>query len=224
MPQALRAVSSGTFLYEDSQQLQSSAVIWSLIEGKHRRVRGILCYLINRMSKSHCMVPFLKMTYRRLTTVSLPVKIPRICLQIPQIAREAGYIYLGHYIAQGSIISNPIFLVRSAQPPSMTLLLALKALHIFMQDNVYCICGIQQSNSQHVICDLTQHSIPLSSRIIGLSVFRLVLLWFCSLSVYWLCINKRQLRLCCALKMQLYGKICLRNHWKLDAPSLHIKK
>lgn len=176
------------------------------------------------MRKSHCMIPFLKMTYRSLTTASPPVKIPRICLQIPQIAREAGYTYIGHYIAQGSIISNPIFLVCSPQPHSMTLLLALKVLRIFMQDKVYCICWIQLSNSQQVICDLTEHSIPLSSRITDLSVFRLAHLWFCSLSVYWLCINKRQLRLCCALKMQLYGKICLKNHCKLYAPSLHIKK
>jgi len=69
-------------------------------------------------------VPFLKMTYRRLTTGSFPVKIPRICLQIPQIAREAGYTYLGHYSAQGSILSNPIFLVCSPHPHSTTLSLS----------------------------------------------------------------------------------------------------
>lgn len=176
MPQALKAVlSSAAFLYEDSQQLKSCAVIWSLTEGKHTRVRETLRYLI-RMSKCHCTVPFLKMTYRKLTIVSLPVKIPRICLQIPQIASEAGYTYLGHYLAQGSIISNPIFLVCSSQAHSMTLLLALKVSHIFTQDEVYCICWTQQSNSRQVIRDLTEHSIPLNSGIIGLSVFRLVYL------------------------------------------------
>lgn len=122
MPWALRAVLSwGTFLYEDSQQLRSCAVIWSLIEVKHVRVRGTLCYLTNRMSKSHYMVPVLKITYRRLTTVSLAIRISRIRLQIPGTAREAGHTYLGHYVARGSIIYNPIFLVCCSQPHPMTL-------------------------------------------------------------------------------------------------------
>lgn len=161
------------FLYEDSQQQESCAVIGSLIAGKHKIVKGTLRYLLIAWVHLTVCCRF----QRWLTEGSLSITFSK--------DSQNSFANSSHHKRSSMYISRTLYSSRlnlilfwsfsSAFPKlALSLSLALKVLCVFIQDKVHCICRTQQSNSLQDISDLIEHFIPLSPRTADLSGFRLV--------------------------------------------------